>query len=272
MNKTSIEWTDATWNPVTGCTKVSSGCKNCYAERVFPRAYGKERKFTDVLYHPDRLSQPLRWRKPRRVFVNSMSDLFHEDVGDDLIKEVFTVMAIARNHVFQVLTKRPVRMIDLVSSWGADDMYDYWHAFDGGPREIDAWPLPNVWLGVSCEDQKTADERIPAAIIPLIHAGWNTMLSLEPLLGPIVLRDVPGFNRTNLPISSRLWAIVGGESGPKARPMDIAWARSIVGQCRTAGVPVFYKQGGASNRCPHDAKGGHFECFPPDLQIREFPR
>jgi protein gp37 len=321
-DKSTIEWTDATWNPVTGCTKVSAGCKHCYAERVFPRVYGevriivptpaeggagvdwiapdtptghwtRPRRFTDVFFHEDRLVQPLRWRKPRRVFVNSMSDLFHEDVTDEQIKEIFTVMAIARNHVFQVLTKRPVRMMDLVSSWRADDMCDYWHAFDDGPREIDAWPLLNVWLGVSCEDQKTADERIP---ILLETPAAVRFVSAEPLIGPITFSRLHahcpthdfggGFCIYSCPdLVTMDWVIVGGESGPKARPMDIEWARSIVGQCGTAGVPVFVKQLGSYGildsrydrsvpgwtRKLTDPKGGDPEEWPVDLRIRQSP-
>src|SRR5437667_4189809 len=154
---TTIEWCDTTWSPVTGCTKVSAGCENCYAERIFPRIYGKTRRFTDVICHEDRLEQPLHWRKPRRVFVNSMSDLFHEDVPDDFISRVFAVMYLSRRHTYQILTKRSERMLDYLNEMSNDpDAYCYaWASemndyLDDVTTEI--WPLPNVWLGVSIED------------------------------------------------------------------------------------------------------------------------
>lgn len=172
---TKIQWTDETWNPVTGCTKVSQGCKHCYAERVFPRAYAKTgRCFTDVRTHPERLDQPLRWKKPRRVFVNSMSDLFHEDVPDEFIDKVWEIMANAPDHTFQILTKRPARML----AWTGGVDAGKW------PMWLLPWPLPNVWLGVSVEDQATADERIP----PLLRtAAAVRFISLEPCLGPVDL-------------------------------------------------------------------------------------
>ncbi len=266
MGKTSIEWTRSddgspgeTWNPVTGCTKVSSGCKHCYAERVFPRPY-PGRKFTDVRCHPERLEQPLRWRKPRRVFVNSMSDLFHEDVPDEFILDVFTIMAIASSHTFQVLTKRPRRMLDFLEKHDVEDIYNQWYSFDGGPREVYSWPLHNVWLGISCEDQATADERIP---LLLQTPAAVRFLSCEPLLGAIRLdhidADAAGHDwcqvnaltgrhtdmaRPCPDVPSINWVIAGGESGPHARPMHPDWVRSLRDQCVTAGVPFFLKQWG----------------------------
>lgn len=248
-----IEWTDMTWNPTTGCTKVSQGCRHCYAERIFKRPY-PGREFTDVRIHPDRLDQPLRWRKPKRIFVNSMSDLFHEAVPFGFIKDVFAVTQIAQHHTFQILTKRPERM-RAFAQWmaGADDI------------SIAEWPR-NVHLGVSCEDQPTADERIP---LLLQTPAAVRFVSLEPLLAPI---DISPFlcrapkvrmcprclyftNRQeekNCPNDGSLlgpdlaldWVIVGGESGPKARPMHDDWPRSLRDQCVAAGVPFFFKQWG----------------------------
>jgi len=466
---TSIEWTDATWSPVTGCTKVSAGCKHCYAEGVAERFWG-ERKFTDVRCHPERLEAPLHWRKPRRVFVNSMSDLFHEDVPDEFIDRVFAVMALAPQHTFQVLTKRPERMRAWVSdpetpfrvtramdslhgtpraaeevrpiagfpgyfasSHGTiyserrghrrhmrPDYGDQGHArvqlhregesqrgkrmlvhrlvletfvgqppspdaqgrhLDGNPRNnaaenlswgeqgdnwgdskrhgthrryskldqatVDAirsraaqgesgealgrefgvsgtqvrnivagrqwatkaligWPLPGVWLGVSVEDQRAADERIP---LLLQTPAAVRFLSCEPLLGPLDLRSCLE-DRKRRHVGLDL-VIVGGESGPNARPCDVAWVRSIVKQCEAAGLACFVKQLGAlpfvgdgkhthvagqrgygvvcdqGDPCPHcgkhpithwpslvlrDRKGSDPSEWPDDLRVREFPR
>jgi protein gp37 len=170
-DKSAIEWTDATWNPVTGCTKVSPGCDHCYAERVTERWQGKG-SFNRVVLHEDRLSKPLKWRKPRRVFVNSMSDLFHDDVPDAYIAEVFSVMARAPQHTFQVLTKRHGRMRSLLNRGSFRDNLATW---------CRPWPLPNVWLGVSVEDQKWADVRVPAlldtpAAVRPMHADWTRSL------------------------------------------------------------------------------------------------
>ncbi len=195
-DKTGIAWTNATWNPVTGCTKVSQGCKHCYAEREWARLSANPKAtayfglaFTDVACHEDRLDQPLRWEKPRLIFVNSMSDLFHEAVPDDFIDKVFAVMALAEQHVFQVLTKRPERMW----RWFDPEHDNREHAVGQAMREIAAsrgsndaglpeWPLPNVWLGVSIEDQATADARIPLLLQTPAAVRW---VSAEPLLGPI---------------------------------------------------------------------------------------
>ena len=219
---TKIEWTDEVWNPVTGCDKVSQGCKNCYAERIAERFWG-ERKFTDVQCHPERLDIPLHWRKPRRVFVNSMSDLFHEDVTDEFITEVWNVMHDTPQHIYQILTKRPERMQWLTHQQWGDHLVE-----------------PNVWLGVSCEDQKTAYERIP---LLLQAPAAVRFVSLEPLLGPIDLLAI--FGHDLYAMNKGLdWVIVGGESGPHARPMHPDWARSIRDQCVEAGVPFFFKQVG----------------------------
>lgn len=249
---TTIEWTDKTWNPVTGCTKVSQGCKHCYAERVFPRPY-PGRKFTDVQCHPERLEQPLRWKKPARIFVNSMSDLFHEDVPDSFIDQVFAVMALASQHTFQVLTKRPRRMYEWMrNERSLHVVLQHWKNDQAGQN---IWPLTNVWLGVSVENQETADERIPWL---LKTPAAVRFLSIEPLLSPVDLHRIkdPKMSGITFDALSKKggialldghgidWVIVGGESGPDARPMHPDWARSIRDQCVAAGVPFFFKQWG----------------------------
>ena len=256
-DKTGIEWTDATWNPVTGCAKVSAGCEHCYAERNWGRlqhlpAYAG-RAFTDVATHADRLLQPLSWKRPRRIFVNSMSDLFHQDIHDDFIGMVFRTMARAPQHTFQVLTKRAERMQRLLT-------HPKMRGFVGDAP----WPLPNVWIGVSVEDQTTADKRIPLLLQTPSAVRW---ISAEPLLGPVDLSPayLPCQNAENVTIDPETggyeccsscdytgisdeigidWVVVGGESGPKARPMHPAWARSLRDQCAAAGVPFLFKQWG----------------------------
>lgn len=217
-DNSSIEWTEATWNPVTGCTQVSPGCGHCYAKTFAERfrnvpGHPYEMGF-DLTLRPERLHQPLLWSRPRTIFVNSMSDLFHEDVPLEYIQRVFAVMKAADWHLFQVLTKRSARLAEVAP------------ALD--------WP-DNVWMGVSVENQRWTtriDElRTVQAIV--------RFLSCEPLLGPLDL-DLAGIN----------WVIVGGESGAHARPMKPEWARSIREQCRDAGVAFFFKQWGA-----HDAEG-----------------
>lgn len=265
-DKTGIEWTDATWNPVTGCTKVSQGCKHCYAERDWNRmvhlpAY-KGRAFTDVACHPERLIQPLRWKRPRRIFVNSMSDLFHESVPFEFIDQVFAAMAICPQHTFQVLTKRPERMRDYTTRLSRsaklldDAARTMGYSFEHEGQYLVSFPLPNVWLGVSVEDQQTADERIPLLLQTPAAVRW---VSAEPLLGRVDLCEAfgmwwnqtigcfesigqrfnPGLGRGGID-----WVVVGGESGPKARPMHPDWVRSIRDQCKSAGVPFLFKQWG----------------------------
>ena len=213
--RSTIEWTEATWNPVTGCTKVSPGCAHCYAETFAERFRGVsghsyERGF-DLQLRPERLEQPLEWTQPRMIFVNSMSDLFHEDIPLSYIREVFRVMRKAGWHTFQVLTKRSERLSDL-----------------GGRLR---WP-DNVWMGVSVENQRWTcrieDLRKVAAKV--------RFLSCEPLLGPL-----------RLDLADIDWVIVGGESGPGARPMNAEWVRGIRRQCQEAGVAFFFKQWGAYN-------------------------
>ena len=215
--RSSIEWTESTWNPVTGCTKVSPGCKHCYAERMALRLQAMgQRRYRDgfaVTLQPDALSEPLSWRKPRVVFVNSMSDLFHRDVPTSFILRVFQTMEQASMHVFQVLTKRSDRLRELADSL--------------------PWP-ENVWMGVSVESADYLGRiddllSVPASV---------RFLSVEPLLGRI----------PDLPLDGIHWVIVGGESGPGARPMRATWVREIRSACRRARVPFFFKQWGGVNK------------------------
>lgn len=231
MQKSKIEWTDRTWNPVTGCTKVSQGCKNCYAERLYERFNGHG-SFKNVICHPERLQQPMKWKKPCKIFVNSMSDLFHEDVPHNFIANVFSIMKRCPWHTFQILTKRPERMLEILTEWS---------------KQEDLPTLPNVWLGVSVEDQKTADERIP--LLLQVPAAVR-FLSCEPLLGEINLNGyLPDTYNDGTSVHQFYpnkihWVIVGGESGPGARPMHPDWARSLRDQCKAASVPLFFKQWG----------------------------
>jgi protein gp37 len=208
-----IEWTEATWNPLTGCTKVSPGCKHCYAERLSRRlqAMGNAKYANGfrLTLHENALDLPLRWKKPRAIFVNSMSDLFHEQVPVDFVLRVFDVMRRAHWHRFQVLTKRPERLLEL-------DPLLQWQ--------------PNIWMGVSVENQRYA-HRIELLRQTRAHVKF---LSIEPLLGPLPSLDLRGID----------WAIVGGESGPGARPMQETWVRDIRDQCVSADVAFFFKQWG----------------------------
>ncbi|SKO25127.1 bacteriophage protein gp37 [Mycobacteroides abscessus subsp. massiliense] len=258
-DKTGIEWTDATWNPVTGCTKVGTpGCDHCYAETFAERWRGTKGHYFetgfDVQLRPDKLDLPLRWTKPRKVFVNSMSDLFHDSVPDAYIGSVFDVMARAEQHTFQILTKRHGRMRALLRKWeqeGAESVERgelhpkygaaAWRRRDGMWCTPRVWPLPNVWLGVSAEDQKRADLRIPALLDTPAAARF---VSAEPLLGPIDLHGDPIGKDSVFWIGHLDWVIVGGESGSGARPMHPDWARSLRDQCLAAGVPFLFKQWG----------------------------
>ena len=211
--RSGIEWTETTWNPVSGCSKVSPGCAHCYAERMATRLQAMGiRKYShgfDVTVHPDTLDEPLRWRQPRLVFVNSMSDLFHSSVPATFVEVVFAVMNEASQHTFQVLTKRPDRVRTL------DDRL-HW--------------TPNIWLGVSIEAEPWLER-----LGPLAATGARTkFLSLEPLLGPLPELELTGID----------WVIAGGESGPGARPMRGEWVRSIRDTCVRNGVPFFFKQWG----------------------------
>ncbi|MDX2749593.1 phage Gp37/Gp68 family protein [Streptomyces scabiei] len=278
---TKIEWTDRTWNPVTGCTKVSPGCDNCYAETIAHRFAGSKAfpNGFDVTLHDQRLDQPSRWTKSARVFVNSMSDLFHDSVPDLFITRVFDVMEANPRHTFQVLTKRHARMRSFVQQ-REQQRREYAAKFDDCPTEAmrispaaqDARaragrPPANIWLGVSVEDQKWADIRIPAL---LETPAAVRFLSCEPLLGPVDLCGpiVPGRGRPKLTywldgrpgwgpeqtddrgrvfqglaVGPRIdWVIVGGESGPQARPMHPDWARALRDQCTVSGTAFFLKQ------------------------------
>lgn len=305
---TGIEWTDSTWNPVSGCSKVSQGCKHCYAERVFPRPY-PGRAFTDVRVHENRLLQPIWWAKGRRIFVNSMSDLFHESVPFEFIAKVFAVMACTTRHTYQVLTKRPERMVEFFEWLHAEGDEDY-RAIDAAsdassdntllrqmasffwpaqvqPSEVFSdwlpqhnprrggydncgplWPLVNVWLGVSIENQETANVRIPRLL--QVPAAVR-FLSCEPLLGHIDLTQICPREWSSIRIDAlegqeridglapikhpRIdWVICGGESGPRARAMHPDWARSLRDQCVAAGVPFFFKQWGLAR--PGKKKAG----------------
>ena len=243
-DRSGIEWTDASWNPVTGCTKVSPGCDHCYAETFAERWRGTPGHYYengfDVQLRPEKLDQPLRWRRPRRIFVNSMSDLFHDDVPDEFIGNVFAVMALARQHTFQLLTKRHSRMRSLLR----DDLYDLMarHLADSDylsrwERRPIAWPLPNVWVGVSVENQQWANIRIPAL---LETPAAVRFLSCEPLLGPVSL-----FAKSSIDTGTLVdWVIVGGESGHGARPMHPDWARGLRDECVEHGIAFHFKQWG----------------------------
>jgi protein gp37 len=217
LTQSSIEWTNATWNPVTGCSKISPGCDHCYADRMAKRlqAMGvhKYRNGFNVTIHPESLDAPLRWKKPQLIFVNSMSDLFHEDIPFEFVEQIFDVMGRASHHVFQILTKRSKRLKRL-------------------HKQL-PWPS-NVWMGVTVESEQYAyrikDLRQTNAAVKF--------LSLEPLLGPLSNLDMSGIN----------WAIVGGESGPGARPMDSGWVKEIRRQCRDQKVGFFFKQWGGVNK------------------------
>jgi len=217
MGKSAIEWTESTWNPLTGCNKVSPGCKNCYAERMAKRlqAMGQEKYKNGfrLTLHSEVLEEPLSWAKPQMIFVNSMSDLFHKDVPFEFVQRVFSVMCRAYWHTFQILTKRAERLAELDK-----DLY---------------WP-DNVWMGVSVEN---ADYQYRIDLLRGTNAKVK-FLSLEPLLGPIPSMNLSGID----------WVIVGGESGPGARPIKPEWVYDIKYQCQNASVPFFFKQWGGTNR------------------------
>lgn len=348
---TGIQWTDATWISVTGCTHVSSGCDRCYSVKMTHRleSMGQskytgltvmnprgDRHFNGVVKcHDDALEIPLRWRKPRMIFVNSMSDLFHKDVPFEFIDKVFAVMALCPQHTFQVLTKRPERMAEylcdyrspmgfksdenvaseMIQAVGNAHPVELWKRFRYQMLSDVGWPLPNVWLGTSVENQATADERIPHLLRCPARVRF---LSVEPILEAVNLRPQIGPHCHCNPVSeptpcdeyhetgqcshtpSRIsWVIVGGESGPGARPYALEWASDIIGPCRSAGVPVFHKQCGSfpvtTNYNLHDfpdgtkhvawgdyaagarlkfkdSKGGDMSEWPEDLRVREFPK
>ena len=264
-----IEWLQgpdgrpgATWNPVSGCTKVSAGCAHCYAERIAPRIF-RGRPFTEVRCHPERLDQPYGWRRPRRVFVNSMSDLFHEDVPREFIDRVFEVMHRTARHTYLILTKRPSRAWEILNRfYGAH--------------------TPNWWLGVSVEDQATVHDRIP---VLLDTRAPHRFVSVEPLLSHVSLTDEHGFSflsqfraqhhSFNRPALD--WVVVGGESGPGARPCRVIDISMLVQDCEYSHVPVFVKQLG-SNPEVNDgslvitaSKGQDPAEWPEHIRVREIP-
>ena len=237
MNPTKIQWTDMTWNPVTGCTKISEGCQNCYAEAISKRFIGN----FDIKLHLDRLGQLAKMKKPKKIFVCSMSDLFHKDIPNEFINMVWQTMTENNQHIYQILTKRPERLVQ-------HSKYYCWA------------PQNHIWLGVSVENQKRADERIPLLL------KTNTSIkfvSCEPLLSHVSLFDFLGDGDYIDPQID--WVIVGGESGPKFRPLNLDWARKIRNQCQEARVPFFMKQVGGLH-------GGNWEDIPKDLRIREWPQ
>lgn len=296
---THIEWTDATWNPITGCSVVSPGCTNCYAMRLAG---------TRLRHHPSRagltqaskagpvwtggvrlneqwLDQPLRWKAPRRIFVCAHGDLFHEAVPFEVIDRVFARMALSRRHTYQVLTKRAARMRAYMTGGAADRV---WRLATTNPvlstpgmqwNGAEPWPLPNVWLGVSAEDQARADERIPDL---LVTPAAVRFVSLEPLLGPVNLTRIgPGpaedeevrtnaltgnwstsrYDEDGIDGPALDWVIVGGESGPGARPMHPEWARQIRDACAAAGVAFFFKQWGAWHPMGQLLNDGSINCM-----------
>lgn len=227
MGNTKIEWAEKSWNPITGCTKVSEGCRNCYAERLTKR-FWPEINFNEVKLHPDRLGQPLHWKKPSRIFVCSMSDLFHEDIDDGFLCRVFDTMLAAENHTFLLLTKRPERMRGFV-------------------KRCAHGKIKNIWYGVTAENQRMADERIP--ILLQIPAAVR-FISIEPMLGPVDLLkscDVVIGDNYDIPAVEGIgkyldWVICGTESGPNRRPAKTEWIRELKNQCANAGMPFFLKQ------------------------------
>lgn len=310
----AIEWTDATWNPLAGCTVTSPGCANCYAMRAAAsgrlRGNPKYDGLTKIVNGKpvwtgrigegeDRVwEQPLRWRKPRRVFVNSMGDLFHPNVTDAQIDRAFAIMALAPAHTFQILTKQAERMRDYMDGLHCDGARRfnvmaagerYWRDSpdDEPPHDYDVWPLPNVWLGVSVEDEKHADARIP---VLLDTPAARRFISVEPLLGPLdltaldlaesgIMLDALTGKCVDAHFSGPALdhVIVGGESGPGSRDCPVEAIESIVRHCRAAGVPVFVKQLGAKpvlngqRLSLKDGKGGDMSEWPRSLQVRQMP-
>ncbi len=271
-DRTGISWADATWNPTVGCTKISAGCKNCYAFELHEKRHrawkdGWE-KAPPQYHHPfselqvmddRRLTVPLRWSKPRRVFVNSVSDIFHEDLDDFAIAKIFGVMAVASSHRFMVFTKRPDRMSEfLKATWPV--------------------PLPNVLVGVSVEDQETADWRIPVLLdTPAVRRAVSYEPALEAVdFTPWLPDPIDGAAHDGKDTAPLDWVIVGGESGPGARPFHREWAQQVVDDCFLASVACHVKQMGSNpykGNEPWDlpGKGGDMMAWPPALRVRQWP-
>ncbi len=302
---TKIEWTDETWNPTRGCSRVSEGCRNCYAERMAARNLPGNRSptaptasfaiYTEfgprwtgrVELIESKLTEPLHWKKPRRVFVNSMSDLFHESLPTRDIVRCFAVMNLTPWITYQILTKRAKRVAAVIDAWMESNVKGcawemlgripkYNHQYLNFNSNTRPWPLTNVHLGFSAEDQLNYDNR-REYMEYLAQKGWLTFCSYEPALGPIDF----GFFEPGRPAFSLLrWVIIGGESGPQARPCRLNWIESTRDQCQAAGVPLFVKQVGSRPIgdiadltwiTQLDSKGGNWEVWPSDLRIREFP-
>lgn len=284
-DRTGIAWTDATWNPIVGCSVISPGCANCYAMRMAARLQRMDQPIYRGMTRPGpsgpvwtgrveasnwgQVIRPLLWRRPRRIFVNSMSDLFHEALPDIVRDLVFAVMANCPQHTFQILTKRADVMLRYVADPGRLAEVSAWMPNLPQPaRQSETWPLLNVQLGVSVEDQTRARQRIP--LLTETPAAVR-LLSCEPLLGQVELRPWLDGGRIG-------WVIIGGESGPRARPMFRRWAEDLLRQCQKAGTPAFFKQVG-SNRHPiagwPDAitgKGDIPDQWPEAMQVQDFPR
>lgn len=311
-----IVWTEQTWNPLRGCTRVSAGCMNCYAESMAARFCGAGQPYEGTINPetkrwngsiklvPEHLQDPLRWKRPRMVFVNSMSDLFHEDVPFQFIADVFAVMACTTRHTYQVLTKRPARMLEFFA-WLNEELDGF-----GYPMRVDSlrvwpqwkpskgksggydncgplWPLENVWLGVTVENQEAADERIPLLLDTPAAVRW---VSMEPLLGSVDLTRISpkifaaranvltgnwkwegGPTKRESPAVD--WVVVGGESGTNARPMHPYWVRSLREQCAEAGVPFLFKQWGEwvpRSACYHTFDDGK-SCVDYDPSATKWP-
>jgi protein gp37 len=275
-DKSAIEWTEATLNPWTGCTKVSPGCAHCYIDRTPPfRIHGRrfEGGHIPLVFHMERLERMVRRRKPTLYFVNSLSDLFHKDASDEQIARVFGAMAAAPQHTFQVLTKRPERMVELLNH------PEFENVMRRASGEVGhALPLPNVWLGVSIENRRFVGRADLLRQTPAVVR----FISAEPLLGPLVAPDawldiddpdVPelpdwhdDYTGPELNLTGIDWVIIGGESGPSHRPMKIRWARDLRDACRDYSVACFVKQMGGHR------PGSKLEDLPEDLRIRELPR
>jgi protein gp37 len=260
-DRSKIEWTDATWNPIRGCSRVSEGCRNCYAERIATRFSGPGQPYEalarrspqgaggwtgEVRFIPELLDQPLHWKRPRKIFVNSMSDLFHEKVDVGWIDQIVAAMMVTPHHTFQVLTKRPERMRNYLCNVGARQIEPHMQRLRAGIGRLD-WPWRNIWWGVSVEDQKTADDRIPLLLQTPAAVRW---VSYEPALGPVDFWPfLIGLSRV-APSDTHLdWLVAGGESGPGARPSHPDWFRAVRDQCAAANMPFFFKQWGEWTSC-----------------------
>jgi len=267
VTKTKIEWGEYSWNPITGCTPISPGCTNCYAQRMARRlagrcGYPKYPHHFDVTLHPGRLGEPLRRKKPTMYFVCSMSDFFHEDVPWDFRQLVLSIIAMCPQHTFLFLTKRPQNALEFLTWPGVAN--SVFTTRKGGFGDEIQLPFPNIWLGVSIESQPLMNKRIlPLLQIPAVVRFVN----LEPLLEAIDLN----FHSWSEDVLR--WVLVGGESGLNARPMNLDWVRNLMAQCRAADVPIFVKQLGSVWAREHNecGKGNNPATWPEDLRVREYP-